>query len=44
MSRASVSYEPYTRTHPHYPGRMDHTMRRNEEAAAIPAGYHIDLA
>lgn len=27
----------------HYPPRMDHKMRRDEEAAAIPAGYSIDL-
>ncbi len=39
----SKTYEPYTKTHPHYPGRMDHTMRHDEEAAMIPAGYHIDL-
>lgn len=39
----SKSYEPYTKTHPHYPSRYDHAMRRAEETAAIPAGYHIDL-
>ena len=41
---ASQTYEKYTKTHPHYPGRMDHTMRREEEKAAIPKGYQIDLA
>ena len=40
----SKSYEPYTRQHPHYPGRYDHAMRHDEEAAAIPAEYHIDLS
>ena len=39
----SVSAEPYTRQHPHYAGRMDHTMRREEERAAIPPEYQIDL-
>lgn len=28
---------------PHYPSRMDHVMRRDEEIAAIPTGYTIDL-
>lgn len=41
--KESKSYEPVTKTHPHYPARMDHHMRREQEAAAIPAGYHIDL-
>ncbi len=27
----------------HYPARMDHVMRRAEEAGALPAGYTIDL-
>lgn len=40
---ASQTYEKYTKTHPHYPGRMDHTMRRQEERAAIPGEYRIDL-
>lgn len=40
---ASRSYEMITKTHPHYPGRMDHAMRRGEELAAIPPGYKIDL-
>ena len=39
----SKSYEPYTKSHPHYPGRYDHAMRHDEEAAAIPKEYHIDL-
>lgn len=39
----SVTYEVYTKTHPHYPGRMDHTYLHEQEAAAIPAGYTIDL-
>jgi arylsulfatase len=42
-SQNSQTYEKYTKTHPHYPGRMDHTLRRDEEAAMIPAGYRIDL-
>ena len=42
-SATSKTYEKYTKTHPHYPGRMDHTMRHDEEAAMIPAGYTIDL-
>jgi hypothetical protein len=33
----------YTRRHPHYPGRVDHKMRRAEEIAMIPEGYRIDL-
>ena len=44
QSTTSKTYEMYTKTHPHYPGRMDHTMRHDEEAAMIPAGYRIDLA
>ena len=43
-SATSKTYEKYTKTHPHYPGRMDHTMRHDEEAAMIPPGYTIDLA
>ena len=42
-SETSRTYEKYTKTHPHYPGRMDHTLRHDEEAAMIPAGYTIDL-
>lgn len=42
-SQSSQTYEKHTRTHPHYPGRMDHTLRHDEEAAMIPAGYQIDL-
>jgi choline-sulfatase len=34
----------YTRRHPHYPGRVDHKMRKADEAAMIPEGYKIDLA
>lgn len=43
-TQVSKTYEKYTKTHPHYPGRMDHTMRHDEEAAMIPDGYCIDLA
>lgn len=39
----SKTYEPVTKTHPHYPGRMDHAARRSEEMAAIPGEYTIDL-
>lgn len=39
----SKTYENYTLFHPHYPGRMDHMMRHDEEAAAIPSEYEIDL-
>ena len=39
----SVTYEAVTKTHPHYPGRMDHHLLREQEAAAIPQGYTIDL-
>ena len=39
----SVTYEPVTRRHPHYPGRMDMHALREEERAAIPEGYEIDL-
>ena len=39
----SKSYEPYTKSHPHYTGRYDHAMRHDEEAAAIPKEYNIDL-
>ncbi|MCI8597731.1 MAG: sulfatase-like hydrolase/transferase [Lachnospiraceae bacterium] len=42
-AKGSKTYEKYTKTHPHYPGRMDHTMRHQEEKAAIPPGYRIDL-
>lgn len=44
QSVTSTSYEPVTRSHPHYPGRMDHHMRRDEEASRIPEGYTIDLS
>ncbi len=30
--------------HPHYMGRVDHRLLHDEEAAAIPEGYHIDLS
>ena len=40
----SKTYEKYTKTHPHYPGRMDHTERHDEEKTAIPPEYIIDLA
>lgn len=40
----SVTYEKYTKTHPHYPGRMDHTYLHEEERNAIPPMYTIDLA
>ncbi len=39
----SATYEPVTRKHPHYPGRMDMHALRDEERAAIPEGYEIDL-
>ncbi len=39
----SATYEKYTKTHPHYPGRMDHTYLHEEELKAIPLGYTIDL-
>ena len=42
-AQVSKTYEKVTKTHPHYPGRMDHHMRRDEEAAMIPDGYTIDL-
>ena len=42
-SKVSKTYEKVTKTHPHYPGRMDHIMRHDEEAAMIPDGYKIDL-
>ena len=32
-----------TKTHPHYPGRMDHALLHDAELAAIPREYHIDL-
>lgn len=43
-SQHSKTYEPVTKTHPHYPGRMDHAARHDEELAAIPGEYAIDLA
>lgn len=39
----SKSYEPVTKTHPHYPGRMDQGLTRELEKATIPAEYTIDL-
>lgn len=42
-AEGSFTGEPYTKKHPHYPGRMDHAMRHDEELAAIPKEYHIDL-
>ena len=39
----SKTYEPVTKTHPHYPGRMDQAMFHEKEVAAIPRGYTIDL-
>lgn len=39
----SKSYEKMTRMHPHYPGRMDQEFLHGQEAAAIPAGYRLDL-
>lgn len=41
---SSATYEKYTKTHPHYPGRMDQPYLREQELAAIPPEYHIDLA
>ena len=40
----SKTYEPVSKTHPHYPGRMDPTLLHDAEAAAIPGEYQIDLA
>lgn len=40
----SKTYEPVSKTHPHYPGRMDQTLLHDAEAAAIPGEYQIDLA
>ena len=40
----SVTYEKVSKTHPHYPGRMDQYFYREEETAAIPEGYRIDLS
>lgn len=42
-TRSSVTYEKVTKTHPHYPGRMDHLYLHDAEAAAIPGEYKIDL-
>lgn len=42
-ARSSVTYEKVTKTHPHYPGRMDHTYLHEQETAAIPKEYKIDL-
>ena len=42
--QTTYTYEPVTKTHPHYPGRMDHHARREEELSQIPEGYHIDLS
>ncbi len=39
----SRTYEKVTKTHPHYPGRMDHTLLHDAEASAIPPEYRIDL-
>ncbi len=40
----SVSYEPVTKRHPHYPGRMDQRLFHDAEKAAIPPEYAIDLS
>lgn len=42
-AKSSVTYEKVTKTHPHYPGRMDHLYLHKEEMAAIPNEYKIDL-
>lgn len=39
----SVTYEKYSKTHPHNPGRMDHSYFHDEELNAIPEPYRIDL-
>lgn len=39
----SETYEPVTKTHPHYPGRMDQAIFHDAELAAIPEGYTVDL-
>lgn len=43
-SGESRTYEPVTKTHPHYPGRMDQALFRDAERAAIPEPYRIDLS
>ena len=42
-AKESKTYEQVTKTHPHYPGRMDHALLHDAELAAIPEEYHIDL-
>jgi len=42
-ARESRTYEKVTKTHPHYPGRMDHALFHEQERAAIPPAYRIDL-
>ena len=42
-SVSSTTYEPVSRTHPHYPGRMDQGLFHNAKKAALPEGYQIDL-
>lgn len=42
-SKKSETHEPTTKTHPHYAARIDHALRRDQEAAEIPQGYVIDL-
>ena len=42
-SAISATYEPVSRTHPHYSGRMDQSLFHDAETAAIPEGYQIDL-
>ena len=39
----SATYEKYSKTHPHYPGRMDQNFFNDKERAAIPEEYKIDL-
>lgn len=42
-SPTSEAGEVYTKKHPHYPGRGDHALFHDEELAAIPKEYRIDL-
>ncbi|MGI5963829.1 MAG: sulfatase [Lawsonibacter sp.] len=43
QSLLSHSYEPVTKKHPHYPGRMDQALWHDAERCAIPEEYQIDL-
>ncbi len=43
-SAGAATYDPCTKRHPHYVGRVDQKLFHDEEGAMIPEGYHIDLA